>query len=150
MSSIHATFRKSSPSPKLAYIYSLWPLHKHAYEIAHTRMYHKPVENDRWNYRDSYISFCGMASREGFELQEVWNVEMELVNWSGLIKTRFKSVSWFILCFSRFFFSSQFFFFFSSSLFYPDFTDFPVIFSNLPYFSPIFFPIFLLKRGECC
>ncbi|XP_030847065.1 GATOR complex protein DEPDC5-like [Strongylocentrotus purpuratus] len=64
------TARKSSPSPKLAYSYSLWPLHKHAYEIAYSRMYHKPVENDRWNYRDSYISFCGMASREGFELQE--------------------------------------------------------------------------------
>ncbi|XP_041456038.1 GATOR complex protein DEPDC5-like isoform X2 [Lytechinus variegatus] len=64
------TARKSSPSPKLAYTYSLWPLHKDAYEMAHTRMYHKPVENDRWNYRDSYISFGGMASREGFELQE--------------------------------------------------------------------------------
>ncbi|XP_072163307.1 GATOR1 complex protein DEPDC5-like [Diadema setosum] len=63
------SYRQANYLPKLAYTYSLWPQNKQAYQLAHTRMYHKPVEH-KWNYRDNYISLGGMALREGFELQE--------------------------------------------------------------------------------
>ena len=45
-----------------------------------------------------------------------------------------------------FFFFFFFYQFFSSSLFYPDFTHFPVIFSNLPYFG-LFFSQFSYSKG---
>ena len=68
------------------------------------------------------------------EKKRIQGFSFYLYPFTGLIKTRFKSVS-------RFFPD-----FFSSSLFYPDFTDFPIIFSNLPYFA-LFFSQFSYSKG---
>ncbi|XP_038059351.1 GATOR complex protein DEPDC5-like isoform X2 [Patiria miniata] len=61
--------RKPRTSPKLGYSYRLWAIRKSGYETAHTRVYHKPVDN-KWNHRDNYICLGGEATREGFDLQE--------------------------------------------------------------------------------
>ncbi|XP_022108430.1 GATOR complex protein DEPDC5-like isoform X2 [Acanthaster planci] len=61
--------RQQRTSPKLGYSYQLWAIRKWSYEVAHTRVYHKPVDN-KWNHRDNYICLGGEATREGFDLQE--------------------------------------------------------------------------------
>ncbi|XP_072033797.1 GATOR1 complex protein DEPDC5-like isoform X2 [Amphiura filiformis] len=62
--------RNEIPTSRLAYSYQLWGVKKNQYEAVKTRVYHKPVQNDKWNLRDNYICIGKDADKEGFELHE--------------------------------------------------------------------------------
>ncbi|XP_033123560.1 GATOR complex protein DEPDC5-like [Anneissia japonica] len=61
--------RKRQKLPELVYKYHLWHPGRDCFLLTNMKVRHKPVENNEWNHRDSYVA-CRGTQTSDFELKE--------------------------------------------------------------------------------